>query len=231
MEEEFCRCQTSVETVLYKTSRCWVFSCKLSVTKIWAATWQNQQNECAPSEDSDQPGHPPNLIRVFAVRMKKAWVLSYPLNSEDSDQTGQMPRLIWVFTGCTVTLLVLSCRGSIIILKFWRQCLLYISMDLLTFKAKIIKSRETNTLRKHKRWNNSVALIILLFSNLWSVGWSKEKITFLKFWCSDQSVTDVYQTVNLRYCHKENSSKISINQHKSYFQITFNVLKICTVKF
>ena len=30
---------------------------------------------CAPSEDSDQPGHPPSLIRVFAVRMKKAWVL------------------------------------------------------------------------------------------------------------------------------------------------------------
>ena len=32
---------------------------------------------CAPSEDSHQPGHPPSLIRVFAVRMKKAWVLSY----------------------------------------------------------------------------------------------------------------------------------------------------------
>ena len=29
---------------------------------IWTATWQNQQNECAPSEDSDQPGHPPSLI-------------------------------------------------------------------------------------------------------------------------------------------------------------------------
>ena len=29
---------------------------------------QNQQNDCAPSEDSDQPGHPPSLIRVFAVR-------------------------------------------------------------------------------------------------------------------------------------------------------------------
>ena len=28
---------------------------------------------CAASEDSDQPGHPPSLIRVFAVRMKKAW--------------------------------------------------------------------------------------------------------------------------------------------------------------
>ena len=36
---------------------------------IWAATWQNQQTECAPSEDSDQPGHPPSLIRVFAVRL------------------------------------------------------------------------------------------------------------------------------------------------------------------
>ena len=23
----------------------------------WAATWQNQQNECAPSKGSDQPGH------------------------------------------------------------------------------------------------------------------------------------------------------------------------------
>ena len=49
----------------------------------------------APSEDSDQPGHPPSLIRVFAVCMKKAWVLiSQWAQSEYSDQTGQMPRLI-----------------------------------------------------------------------------------------------------------------------------------------
>ena len=37
--------------------------------------------KCAPSEDSDQPGHPSSLIRVFAVRMKKPWVLSYPLSA------------------------------------------------------------------------------------------------------------------------------------------------------
>ena len=43
---------------------------------------QNQQSDCAPSEDSDQPGHPPSLVRVFAVRMKKAWVLSYPLSAQ-----------------------------------------------------------------------------------------------------------------------------------------------------
>ena len=49
---------------------------------IWGATRQNQQSECAPSEDSDQPGHSPSLIRVFAVRMKKAWVLSYPLSAQ-----------------------------------------------------------------------------------------------------------------------------------------------------
>ena len=40
---------------------------------VWATTWLNQQNECTPSEDSDQPGHPPSLIRVFAVRSMDSW--------------------------------------------------------------------------------------------------------------------------------------------------------------
>ena len=48
----------------------------------WAIAWQNQQMTCAPSKDSDQPRHLPSLIRVFAVRMKKAWVLSYPLSTQ-----------------------------------------------------------------------------------------------------------------------------------------------------
>ena len=34
---------------------------------------------CAPSEDSDQPGHPPSLIWVLAVSMKKAWAFSAQL--------------------------------------------------------------------------------------------------------------------------------------------------------
>ena len=42
---------------------------------------------CAPREDADQPGHPPSLIRVFAVRMKKRWTLNYLLSAQ-SDQTG-----------------------------------------------------------------------------------------------------------------------------------------------
>ena len=49
---------------------------------ITAVTWQNQQFGCAPSEDSDQPGHPPSLIRVFAVSMKKPWILTYPLSAQ-----------------------------------------------------------------------------------------------------------------------------------------------------
>ena len=56
----------------------------LHISFIWAASWQNQQNGMCTQRSSDQPGHPPtgSLIRVFAVRMKKAWVLSYPLSAQ-----------------------------------------------------------------------------------------------------------------------------------------------------
>ena len=49
---------------------------------IWAASWQSNKMACSPSEDSDQPGHAPSLVRVFAVRVKKTWVLSYPLSAQ-----------------------------------------------------------------------------------------------------------------------------------------------------
>ena len=71
-----------------------------------SATWQNQQNESVPSEDSDQPWHPPSLIRVFASAWRKLGSLATSwAQNEDSDQTGRMPRLIWVFAGRTVILL------------------------------------------------------------------------------------------------------------------------------
>ena len=85
----------------------------------WATTWQNPQSDRAPSECSDQPGHPPSLIRVFACAH---WVAKGPsflhADSEDSGQTGRMPRLIWVFAGRTVILLVLTWCGSII-QEYW----------------------------------------------------------------------------------------------------------------
>ena len=49
-----------------------------------------------------QPGHPPSLIRVLAVRMKKAWVLSCPLcaqrrRSDWADAQAELS-LRWVHT-------------------------------------------------------------------------------------------------------------------------------------
>ena len=40
------------------------------VTRLvyWPPHDKTNRMTCAPSEDSDQPGHPPSLIRVFAVR-------------------------------------------------------------------------------------------------------------------------------------------------------------------
>ena len=43
---------------------------------------KTNKNDCAPSEDLDQPRHPPSPIRVIAVCMKQAWILSYPLSAQ-----------------------------------------------------------------------------------------------------------------------------------------------------
>ena len=53
-----------------------------SMNLVDATISEPRQSDCAPSEDSDQPGYPPSLIRVFAVRMKKALVISYPLGGQ-----------------------------------------------------------------------------------------------------------------------------------------------------
>ena len=87
------------------------------IQSIWAASWQNQQCGYAPTEDSDQPGHPPSLIRVFAVAWRKLGSLNtHWAHSEDSDQTGRMhpPRLIESSLGAHAILLVLSWGGSCI---------------------------------------------------------------------------------------------------------------------
>ena len=75
----------------------------------YAKTWQNQQNECVPSEDSTQSDQ--SLLCTHWVAKDLRFLHA---DSEDSAQTGQMLRLIWVFAGRTISLLVLSCHGSII---------------------------------------------------------------------------------------------------------------------
>ena len=74
----------------------------------------------APSETSDQPGLPPSLISVFAVRMKKPWVLSYPLSAQRRlIRLGGCPGWSESSLGAQVTLLVLSCAGSIDLVLLW----------------------------------------------------------------------------------------------------------------
>ena len=73
----------------------------------------------APSEDSDQPGHPPSLIRVFTVAKDLSFLQT---DREDSDQIVWLPRLIRVFAGTQVILLVLSCCDSYYINEQKRLC-------------------------------------------------------------------------------------------------------------
>ena len=81
---------------------------------IWAVSCQNQQNDCAPSENSEiSLGFCPvwSESSLSAWRKLASLATQWP-DSKDSDQTGRMTRLIRFFAGCTVILLVLSCCGS-----------------------------------------------------------------------------------------------------------------------
>ena len=71
----------------------------------------NKTNEmtCGPSEDSDQPGHASSLIKIFAVRLKKPWVFSFPLSASWSESSlgGQVILLVFFFCcGSNVTVFV-----------------------------------------------------------------------------------------------------------------------------
>ena len=62
---------------------------------------------------TDQPGHPPSLIRVLAVGMKKALVLSYPLSAQ-----GRLIRVLAVgMKKALVLSYPLSAQGRLIRLR------------------------------------------------------------------------------------------------------------------
>ena len=78
--------------------------------QIRAASWQNQQNDCAPAKTQIRLG----ICPVWSESSLCAqWVAKDPsflhADSEDSDQTGRMPS---AFAGHTTILLVLSWGGS-----------------------------------------------------------------------------------------------------------------------
>ena len=59
----------------------------------WATSWQNQQNDCVPGEESDQSSQCAEWVAKDTSFLHA--------DSEDADQTGWMPRLICVFAGHT----------------------------------------------------------------------------------------------------------------------------------
>ena len=66
-----------------------------------------------PAKTQDQPGHPPSLIRVFAVRMKKPGVLGYSLRAQwRLIRLGECPGWSESLQGAHVILLVLPCSIS-----------------------------------------------------------------------------------------------------------------------
>ena len=78
---------------------------------------------CAPSEASDQPGHPPSLISPLCSQ----WVAKDPsflyADSEDPDQSGRMPRLISLRWAHMPLCCFFSCGGSNV--SFQRATLFY----------------------------------------------------------------------------------------------------------
>ena len=125
---------------------------------IWAATRQNQQNDCVPSEDSDQPGHSPSLIRVFAVCMKKSWVPCYPLNAQRRlISLGGFPGWSESSLGAQSLCWCLPCRGSILSNK---QTQFYGTIALYSLYSYI-----PETVR-HILFNHYFSSMVLMCSNI-----------------------------------------------------------------
>ena len=80
---------------------------------------------CAPSEDSDQPGHLPSLISLRCLH-EESLGLSYPLSAQRR-LTGRMPRLIGVFAGRTCHFVGFVMRRLIYCVgqqrRLWQACL------------------------------------------------------------------------------------------------------------
>ena len=120
---------------------------------------------CVPSNDSDQPGHLPSLIRVIAVHMKNAWVLSYPLSAQLrlwSDWVADLSLSL-----VQVILLVLSWGGT---LMQWLT-LGWLLMDTKTDIAQLNKQMASQTSMLHHAkkygaidtlWKQKVLSIYLL---------------------------------------------------------------------
>ena len=150
-----------------------------------------------PSKDSDQPGHSPSLIRVFAVHMKKHWAFNYLLStSEDYDQTERMPRLIGVLTGCT-------CHFAGFVMRQLKYEWLIQSARIedstrskwVNFISSTVKPISTSSFSISKKisFHKLIALVITSCQLRYIVKWGKKLKKFLSFFCMNSSCFNHYK--------------------------------------
>ena len=145
---------------------------------IWSTSLQNQQCDCAPREDTDQPGHPP----VWSESSLSAWrkvgsLATHWTHSEGSDQTGRMPRLFWVFVGRKATLLVLSWGGSILFprhLGTIRLWFMIVAFPIISINIWAVRLNTNCKLKIHGRLH-----FVKVLHNMDTVYWSYK---FPGFW-------------------------------------------------
>ena len=76
----------------------------------WACAWQNWQNDLCTSKYTDQPGHPPSLLRVFAVCSMGSCGPNVS-SAKTLIGLGRCPGWFGSLLGTQVISLVLSCYG------------------------------------------------------------------------------------------------------------------------
>ena len=87
-----------------------------SKMKIWARHGKTNEMCVRPAKTQVSLGvRPVRSESSLSTWRKLGSLATYWAHREDSDQTRRMPSLIWVFAGCSLTLLVLSCHGSVFV--------------------------------------------------------------------------------------------------------------------
>ena len=88
---------------------------KWEIVNYFMLGFQSSIGYIHPPSDQNRPWHPPSLIRVFAVRLKKVWVFSYPLSEKRRlIRLGGCPDWSESSLVAHASLLVLSWGGSFV---------------------------------------------------------------------------------------------------------------------
>ena len=154
-------------------------SCLVTKPTKWVCAQRRLRSAWASAQSDQSLRCLPRLIWVLAVRMKKAWILSYPLSTQQRHWSDWADaQLIWVFAGRTVTLLVLSWGGCFLFLYLWKlSCKLNLSCFCWVPTRKVFR-------KKIKKIPNLFRCLIRLWYFSSSVNWFfKRACAATHGWC------------------------------------------------